>query len=156
MTEPQFTEDVRGHWVNYQIDEKTANRGMFNHVNAPLDKTGSVKIWIFKLPKIGVLSGTTTCRVMVRRGSHGYWEAFIHMDMYHDDNNDTSWWNSCDVISTNPKQPLPRFALIDRMGQPITTIRTRRKDLMADVERTVALIYTPPRKPVEFNMNPSW
>ena len=150
MTEPKFNEDIRGRWATMQIDEHHSKQGMFNHVNAPLDKTGSVKIWIFKLPQMGEWPGTTTCRVMVRRGSHGYWEAFIHMDMYHDDNHDTSWWNSCDMTAN------PEFALIDRMGEQITTVHRRRKDLMAEVERTVALIYTPPRKPVEFNMNPSW
>ena len=112
---------------------------MFNHTHAPTDKHGQVKIYIFKVPT--PTHGTrhqehTTGRIMVRKASHGYWEAFIHMDMFHSDTDDTSWWNALDGTD---------FALLTEDGKKIAPVRQTRKELMADIHELMdSVVYTPP------------
>tara|TARA_R110001592_G_scaffold70015_3_gene214718 strand:+ start:6444 stop:6890 length:447 start_codon:yes stop_codon:yes gene_type:complete len=140
-------ETLTGHWANYTITHDTEHRGMFNHERAPEVTRGLVKIFIFQVPTPH--HGTrfqdhTTCRIMVRKASHGYWEAFLHMDMFHDDMEDNRWFNVIDGQN---------FALFDADGGAISlTVATTRKAVMEAVEKVQGVIYTPPAAPVKFNM----
>lgn len=143
-------ETLRGDWVNYRITPEIAHRGMFHHERAPYTNggiAGLVKIFIFKVPTPhhgNRFQVNTTCRIMVRKASHGYWEAFLHMDLFHSDMEDTRWFNVIDGQA---------FALFDKDGVPISlTVATTRKAVMEAVEKVQGVIYTPPTAPVKFNM----
>jgi hypothetical protein len=127
-----------GHWTTYTISTENGTRGLWNHAHSPPYKHGQVKIYIFKMPTPDhgtVHQEHTTGRIMVRKATHG-WEAFVHMDMFHSDMDDTSWWNVLD--GTN-------FALLDKDGKRLAPVRALRKDLMADIHDNMeSIIYTPP------------
>lgn len=129
-------------WNQYTVTEAKAGRGMWKHTFAPTPGHGVVHILV--LGSVGGDGVATTARVMVRKCTSGFWEAFVHMDRYHDDEDDTAWWNMIDNS---------RFGLIDEHGLLIpiawTPFKTL-KEMKRVVAQTCGVLYTPPSRPMTF------
>lgn len=120
----------QGTWSKFIVGRKTSQDGMWNHEGAPTKIMGTTHIFVFRV------STGETCRILVRQADDGLWRAWSHIDKYHDDSNDTNWWNALDGKN---------FCLLDSDQRIIPHDATKTLKAMKDVvSRTQGLIYKPP------------
>lgn len=126
-----------GTWRKFIVrSDDDGQDGMWKHEGAPTNVLGTTHIFVFRV------STGETCRILVRKANDGLYRAWSHIDKFHDDVNDTTWWNALDGKN---------FCLLDENQQVIPHDGTKTLKAMKDVvSRTRGLIYTPPAVPKDF------